>query len=199
MFSGFASVCHVVDPIDGSSASLVQFVYLLQLGLCSTLSYDYQHNNTHQQLANIHQQSLYNCTALKYFPGITHWLQLYFCFCTVLHLNALIWRWYAFYMPWSSNFGEEAIRFKVIFLRQWGRRHCLLTLPFILDTYFWWLNPGFICICKESKNIEKLMMRKVATNRKSKTQNQIWKTRLFNIVGVWLWSSKCFIKPYIFK
>jgi len=43
------------------------------------------------------------------------------------------------------------------------------------------------------------MMRKVATNRKSKTQNQIWKTRLFNIVGVWLWSSKCFIKPYIFK
>ena len=66
----------VLDPIDGFSASLVQFVYLLQLGLCSTLSYDYQHNNTHQQVANIHQQSLYNCTAWKYFPCITHRLRL---------------------------------------------------------------------------------------------------------------------------
>jgi len=41
IFDWLHPVCHVVDPIDGSSASLVQFGYLLQLGLCSTLSYDY--------------------------------------------------------------------------------------------------------------------------------------------------------------
>ena len=29
-----------------------------------------------------------------------------------------------------------------------------------------------ICVCKESKKIDKAMMRKVATTRKSKTQNQ---------------------------
>ena len=40
IFDWLHPVCHVVDPIDGSSASLVQFGYLLQLGLCSTLSYD---------------------------------------------------------------------------------------------------------------------------------------------------------------
>jgi len=50
---------------------------------------------------------------------------------------------------------------------------------------------------KKGKKIEKL--RKVATTRKSKTQNQQWKTRRFNIVDVWLWCSKCFNNPYIFK
>jgi len=36
-----------------------------------------------------------------------------------------------------------------------------------------------ICICKGSKKIEKVMMRTVATSRKSKTHNRQWKTRPF--------------------
>jgi len=37
------------------------------------------------------------------------------CFCTVLKLNALIWWWHTFCMPWSSKFGYNAIQFQNLF------------------------------------------------------------------------------------
>jgi len=39
---------------------------------------------------------------------------------------------------------------------------------------------------------------KVATSRKNKTHNRQWETRPISVC-VWLWSSRCFINPYIVK
>jgi len=47
-----------------------------------------------------------------------------------------------------------------------------------------------ICICKESKKIEKVMMREVVTSRKSKTHNRQWKTRIWGVERApLLWSA----------
>jgi len=38
-------------------------------------------------------------------------------------------------------------------------------------------------LCKESKKVEKVMMRKAATSRKSESHNREWKTRHISVCG----------------
>ena len=53
---------------------------------------------------------------------------------------------------------------------------------------------------KKAKRLGKAIMRKVATRRKKvRLINDNEKQDHFQFVSVWLWSSKCFINPYIFK
>jgi len=45
----------------------------------------------------------------------------------VLHGEAQIW-------------AKKQSSFKAFFITQFGHRHCLATIVFILDIYLWWLN-----------------------------------------------------------
>jgi len=48
-----------------------------------------------------------------------------------------------------------------------------------------------ICICKESKRLEKAVIRKVATSRKARLTIDNEKHDTFQFVSIWLWSSRC--------
>ena len=47
-----------------------------------------------------------------------------FLFCTVLKLNALIWRWYTFLCLEAQTLAKKQSSFKIFFITQWYNRVC---------------------------------------------------------------------------